>query len=160
MRSALRLQASVLLLAMIMPLAQGHAEEGHAEEGNGGVSMETLHQGMQSLDQELEDFSAERREQLMSDIDGVLSAVDARIVELDSRLEENWDEADQLTRAQAQTALASLRRERARVDEWYQRMEASADFTLESMKEGFHDAFDTLTENWQLAEQKVREAAE
>lgn len=155
MRSPLRLQASALLLAMMMPLAQGHAAE-----NDGDATVESLRQEMQSLNQELEEFTTERRERLMTDIEQVLSSIDARIEALENRLQEDWNKADKLTRAQAQTALASLRRERARVTEWYERMQDSADFTWGSMKEGFKDAFDELSEAWQGAEQKVGEAAE
>ncbi|MGM0951864.1 MAG: hypothetical protein ACQEW7_02670 [Pseudomonadota bacterium] len=155
MRSALRLKVSALLLAMMMPLTQGHAAE-----DDGDASVETLRQDMETLTQELEDFSTERRERLMSDIEDVLSSVDGRIAALEDRLQDGWDKGDELTRAQAQTALASLRRERARVAEWFQRMQDSADFTWGSMKEGFNDAFNNLSEDWQSAEQKVREAGE
>ncbi len=152
MRSPLRLQASALLLAMVLPLAQGHAAE-----DDGDVTEESLRQELQSLDQELADFTSERRERLMTDIEDVLGAIDARIATLESRLQEDWNTADRLARAQAQTAVAVLRRERSRVTEWYQRMQDSPEFTWESMKEGFNDAFDKLFEAWQGAEQKVRQ---
>jgi len=140
---------------MMMPLAQAYAAENDDD-----ATVESLRQDIQTLNQELEEFTTERRERLMTDIEEVLSSLDARIAALENRLQEDWDKADQLTRAQAKTALASLRRERARVTEWYQRMQDSADFTWESMKEGFNDAFDELSEAWQGAEQKVGEAGE
>ncbi|NMT64370.1 sll1863 family stress response protein [Marinobacter orientalis] len=153
MRSPLRLQASALLLALVMPLAPGYAAE-----DDGDAAAESLRQEVENLDQELSDFTSERRERLMTDIEDVLGAIDARIETLENRLEEGRDTADRLARAQAQTALASLHRERSRVTEWYQRMQDSPDFTWESMKEGFNDAFDQLSEAWQGAEQKVRQA--
>lgn len=155
MRFPLRVQASALLLAMVMPLAQGHAAE-----DNGEATVESLRQEIQGLDQELEEFTTERRERLMEDIEEVLASLDSRIATLEDRLQEDWDEADKLTRAQARTALASLRRERARVAEWYERMQDSADFTWESMKEGFNDAFDELSNAWQDAEDNIRETVE
>ncbi|MFN2360847.1 MAG: hypothetical protein ABR522_07195 [Marinobacter sp.] len=155
MRNPLRLQASALLLAMIMPLAQGQAAE-----DEDAATVESLRQDVQSLDRELNDFTAERRERLMADIDEVLRDIDARTATLEDRLKEDWNEVDRLARAQAQTALASLRRERARVTEWYQRMQDSADYTWESMKEGFNDAFDQFSEAWQKAEQSVRQTDE
>lgn len=155
MRSALRIQASALLLAMAVPLAHVHAAEDDSD-----TTVETLREDVVKLNQELEDFTTERRERLMTDIEDVLDAIDGRIRVLEKQLQDGRSKADQLTRAQAQTALASLRRERARVEEWYQRMQDSADFTWESMKDGFNDAFDTLSEDWQSAEEKVREAGE
>ncbi|MDL0433605.1 hypothetical protein QPM17_20890 [Marinobacter sp. TBZ242] len=155
MRSPLRLKASALLLALVMPMAPGHAAE-----DDGDVTEESLRQEMQNLDQELADFTAERRERLMTDIEDVLDDIDARIATLNSRLRDNWNSADRLERAQAQTAVAALRRERSRVTEWLQRMQDSTNFTWESMKDGFNDAFDDLSEAWQGAEQKVRQAVE
>ncbi|TSJ68552.1 hypothetical protein [Marinobacter vulgaris] len=153
MRYPLRLQAGALLLAMVMPLAPGHAAE-----NDGDATEESLRKDLQSLDQELTDFSSERRERLMTDIEEVLGAIEARIETLDSRLQDNWNSADRLERAQAQTAVAALRRERSRVMEWRQRMQDSTDVTWASMKDGFNDAFDELVEAWQSAEQNVRQA--
>ncbi|MDK8463487.1 hypothetical protein [Marinobacter sp. SS13-12] len=155
MRSPFRLQASTLLLAMVLPLAQGHAAE-----DDGDPTAESLRQEVQSLNQELADFTIERRERLMTDIEDVLGAIDARIETLDSRLKENWNSTDRLARTQAQTALASLRGERSRVTEWHQRMQDSTDATWESMKEGFNDAFDKLSEAWQGAEETIRQTLE
>lgn len=149
----IRLLASALLLVMMMPPAQ-------AAEDDSEMAVESLRQQVQQLNEELSDFSAERRDRLMTDIEGVLGAIDDRIATLEDRLEDDWDEADKIARAQAQTALASLHRERARITEWHERMKDSADFTWESMKDGFNDAFDELSEAWQNAEQNVGKVAE
>ena len=155
MRTPFRLQASAFLLAMVMPLAQGVA----AEESN-EASVASLKQDVQNLSQELSAFTAERRDQLMTDIEKVLASLDDRIATLEDRLQDDWDDTDKVVRAQAQTALASLHRERARVMEWYQRMQDSADFTWESMKDGFNDAFGKLSEAWRDAEQNVDQVGE
>ncbi len=149
----MRLLASALLLVLMMPLAQ-------AAKDDSEMAVESLREQMQQLDEELADFSAERRERLMTDIKDVLGAIDDRIATLEDRLETDWQEADKIARAQAQTALASLHRERARITEWHERMEDSADFTWESMKEGFNDVFDKLSDALQNAEQKVGKVVE
>lgn len=149
----MRLLASALLLVMMMPLAQ-------AAEDDSEMAVEYLRQQVQQLNEELADFSAERRERLMTDIEDVLGAIDDRIATLEDRLENDSDEADKIARAQAQTALATLQRERARITEWHERMKDSADFTWESMKDGFNDAFDQLSEAWQSAEQNVGKVVE
>lgn len=149
----MRMLASALLLVTVMPLAQ-------AAEDDSEMTVESLRQEVQQLNEELADFTAERRDRLMTDIEDVLGAIDDRIATLEDRLENDWDGADKIARAQAQTALASLHRERARVTEWHERMKDSADFTWESMKEGFNDAFDELSEAWQNAEQNVGKIVE
>ncbi|WP_372996683.1 hypothetical protein [Marinobacter sp.] len=155
MRFPFRFRAGALLLALVMPLAQGQAAE-----DDGEATVESLQQEVQRLNDELADFTTERRDRLMTDVEEVLDAIDGRIATLETRLQDDWESADRVARVQAQTALASLRRERSRVAEWYQRMEDSADFTWESMKDGFNDAFDELSDAWQDAEQNVRKARE
>lgn len=155
MRAPLRIKASTLLLAMVLPLAPGHAAEGESD-----ATVESLRQKVQNLSQELTDFTSERREQLMADIENALAAIDARIATLEGQLEDEWTTADKLARAQAQTAIASLRRERARVRGWYERMQDSAGPTWESMKDSFDEAFEELSKAWQDAEQNVSKAVE
>lgn len=155
MQPPFRLLASALLLAMVMPLAPVHAAE-----DDGDVTEESLGKDLQSLDQELEDFSSEQREQLIADVEDVLGAIEVRIATLESRLRDNRDSADRLERVQAKTAVAALRRERSRVMEWHQRMQDSTGFTWESMKDGFNETFDELYEAWENAEQNVHKALE
>lgn len=157
MRYPFRLQASAMLLALVMPLAQAQAQ---AAENDGEVTADSLGPEVQKLEQKLTDFNAEMREPLMMDIEKVLGNIDARAAILENRLQENWGTADRLARVQAQTAMASLSRERARLVEWQQRMQDSPDYTWESMGEGFKSAFDELSEAWQGAEQKVGQAIE
>lgn len=155
MERPLRMQVSALLLVTIMPLSHNLAADTETD-----VAPESLRQEVMNLSEELTNFTADRRERLMSDIKEVIGDIDARIAAMDNGLDEKWTEVDRLNRVKAQTALASLKRERARVGEWYERMEDSADYTWESMKEGFNDAYDNLTEAWLSAEQGVNTAIE
>lgn len=150
----MRIQVSAFLLVMLMSLAQAVNAQGENDEG----TMDAVREAMQSLSQDLTEANAEQREELMTDIEGVLSVVDDRLMTLENRLEEKWDTADRLARVQAQTAVASLRRERARVLEWYGRMKDSRDGTWESMKDGFDDSFNDLSDAWKSAEENVRKA--
>lgn len=159
MHNPLRSIASALLLATLMLSGHAYAQDQDKEQDK-QASVESIRKEVRDLNQELADFTAEKRDKLMKRIDDILASIDTRIARLEQELEEDWQEMDQVARAEARTALASLRRERARVAEWYQRMEDSSDFTWESMKEGFNDAFSQLSEAWQSAEKNVQQAAE
>lgn len=151
----MRLKANAFLIAMLMPFTQGAVAQ-----DDDSATRETVRQEIQSLREGLKDSDAEQQKELMADIEDVLSIIDERLMTLDNRLEEKWETADRLARVQAQTAMASLRRERARVIQWYDRMKDSSGVTWESMKEGFDDAFNDLSDAWQSAEQDVRQAVE
>lgn len=154
LRPRIILPFAALLLALFMPLNQGHAAQ------DDELTAETLREDLQSLRDELADANAEQQNDLMADIESVLGSVEGRIEVLESRLQENWNTADRLARVQAQTAVASLRRERARATEWFMRMQDSSNLTWESMKDSFNDTFDEMSDAWQDAETNVSKAVE
>lgn len=151
----MRLQINVLLMAILMSLTQVVVAEDDSD-----ATMDTVRQEMQSLREALENSDSERRDGLMDDIEDVMGVVDDRVMTLDNRLKDNWETADRLARVQAQTAVASMRRERARVVQWHDRMKDSSDATWGSMKDGFDEAFTDLSDAWQEAEENVRKAVE
>jgi hypothetical protein len=140
---------------MMMPLSQGYADG-----DSGDLTEDTLRKEMLGLDEALSNSDADQRKGLMDEIEDVLGAIDDRVAILNGRLEDNWEEADRLARVQAQTAIAALRREKARLQEWYQRMQDSSDATWGSMRDGFNDTYEDLPEAWQEAEDKVRRTLE
>lgn len=151
----MRLQINVLLMAILMSLTQVVVAEDDSD-----ATVDTVRQEMQSLREALENSDSERRDGLMDDIEDVMGVVDDRVMTLDNRLKDNWETADRLARVQAQTAVASMRRERARVVQWHDRMKDSSDATWGSMKDGFDEAFTDLSDAWQEAEENVRRAVE
>lgn len=159
MRNPFRFQAGALLLAILMLAGPVQAQDQNPDQQD-KASVESIQREMQDLKQELAEYSADRREQLAADIEATLKDIDTRIEILETRIQEDWQEMDKVARAEARSALASARRERARVADWYQRMQDSSEFTWESMKEGFNDAFDQLSKAWQDAEEDVQKAME
>lgn len=130
----------------------------HGAEDDSKASVESIRQEVQDLQQELQDFTEERRKELTKDIEATLSDIDARIEALETRISEDWQQMDKVARAHARSSLGALRRERARVADWYQRMQDSSEFTWESMKEGFNEAFNSMADAWKTAEKDVQKA--
>lgn len=125
-----------------------------AEPDDDKMSLEALQNDVKALNEKLGKYSAEQREQAAEQISSTLNALDTRIAELDRKVETEWQEMSDITRAELKSTLATLRRQRAEVGDWYERMQASSTFTWESMKEGFEEAYREFTEAWRDAEEE------
>ena len=126
LRNTLRYPISIFLLASCLLTGQAHGQEQQPQQQQQQereATIESVRQEVQDLNQELAEFTADRRQQLMEDIEGTLKAIDTRVDALETRLKDEWNEMDEVARAHARSTLGALRRERARVAEWYQRMQ-------------------------------------
>ncbi|WP_166256575.1 hypothetical protein [Marinobacter salicampi] len=139
---------TLVALVCAAPIASAEPKEG------GGMTLDDLQADVKELSQKLEEYSAEQREQAGERINRTLEALDARIAELDRKVETEWQEMSDITRAELKSTLATLRRQRAEVGDWYERMQASSTFTWESMKDGFDEAYREFTEAWREAEEE------
>ncbi len=152
-RHSLRFQIGASLLALLL-----FAGTSQGAENDSKASIESIRQEVQNLQQELKDFTEERRQELTADIEATLTDIDARIEALEARVNEDWQQMDRVARAHARSSLGALRRERGRVADWYQRMQDSPEYTWESMKDGFNEAFNNMAEAWKTAEKDVQKA--
>ena len=143
--------AAVLLAALLLAVPVTLAEE----QDESSVAPRQLKEQMEQLDDRLSEYDQDQRAEAMTQVRTTLDALDSRIAELEEKLSSQRDDMDRRIRAQAKTSLAHLNRERLRAAEWYQRMEDSASFTWESMKDGFDDAWSKLIAAWLDAEKTV-----
>ncbi|WP_404366068.1 hypothetical protein [Marinobacter sp.] len=145
---------TALVLAALLLAAPFAVAEG-SDTARETVAPQKLKEQAQQLEEKLAEYDQDQRDEAMSHIRETLDALDSRIEKLDQTMTSRREDMDRRIRAQAKTSLAHLNRERLRAAEWYQRMEDSASFTWESMKDGFDDAYSKLVEAWLDAEEVV-----
>ncbi|HEA51152.1 hypothetical protein LCGC14_0601140 [marine sediment metagenome] len=119
------------------------------------LSVDQLKQETQELDEALQDYGADQKNQAEDSINRVLSTLDARISELQKELSENWDDMSETARKRAQESLASLHEQRERVQDWYDELKASSASAWEQAKKGFSDAYKALSEQWNETERDL-----
>ena len=82
-------------------------------------------------------YTVDQRAEAVQKAKGILDDIDARIDQLDARVQQKWDRMDQAARQRAADDLATLRKERTRVAEWYGGLKHGSNQAWEDVKTGF-----------------------
>ncbi len=95
----------------------------------------------------LKNYSAERRDEVMADIDSAMQATDARLQELETATEAQWDEMSEAAQEQSRETMANLRQQRRELSEWYGAAKYGSADAWEEIKNGFSGAYDQLSDS-------------
>lgn len=140
--------------SLILILAFGMSGNLHAES-SGGSSVESLKQETRELGQALKEFGADQKAEAEASIERTLAALDKRIETLQQELDQNWDDMSDKARERSRKSLESLREQRERVQNWYDELQASSSSAWERAKQGFSNAYEALSEQWNETERKL-----
>lgn len=141
--------AILLLLTGLVMTPPGFSATSTDRTTTAEIKQETI-----ELLQSLKAYSVDQREKALEQARTALANLDKRIETLETRLLEQWDEMDQVTRDQAQASLQALRRQRTRVAEWYGSMKSSSAGAWGHIKEGFSSAYRALHGAWEKSEKE------
>jgi hypothetical protein len=96
-------------------------------------------------------YSADQRDEALNKVRIAIDDLDARIDELETRLENKWDQMDKTARSQARETLRSLREKRNDLAEWYGGMRHSSAKAWDHVKKGFLDSYESLRQTYNKA---------
>ncbi len=129
-------------------------------ESSDDSSVESLKKETRELGQALKEFGADQKAEAEASIESTLSALDQRIETLQQELDQNWDDMSDKARERSRKSLESLREQRERVQTWYDELQASSPSAWERTKQGFSNAYDALSEQWNETERKLMEESD
>lgn len=142
--------AAILSVAPATPALAGqgdatspHGSETQARE-NGGSTLESIQR-----------YSADKRDQAISEAKALMASLDERIERLRKRLDENWDEMSEATRERSRQLLKSLEDERAALADAYDRLKESSVSAWGHVKEGFIDSYRRLQKTFSDADEEI-----
>jgi hypothetical protein len=124
------------------------------ETADSGKSLQEVKQELAEAGRAIQNYSAAQRDKAVEQGQVALATLDAQIDELQTRLDEQWDQLSQSARRQARATLATLQQQRNEVAEWYGGMKYSSSNAWDEMKQGFSNAYSALRESWIEAEQE------
>jgi hypothetical protein len=99
----------------------------------------------------LKSYSVAQRDVALANARETLDAMDRRIDKLEDRIQQQWDELSESTRAKREASLRALRRQRNEVAEWYGGMEHSSASAWDSVKQGFIESYGVLSKSFREA---------
>lgn len=128
-----------------------------AEAENDRTTAAEVREEMSDAAEAIGSYAADKRDEAVTQAEAALDVLDARIQALEARIDTKWEKMDQATREQARRTLQTLREQRVEVAEWYGGLKASTAEAWEHMKAGFTNAYRSLGQAWQKAEQEYRD---
>lgn len=127
-----------------MPIAQ-------AQSGNDTVTAQDIKKETQELINTLQQYTVEQRDQAVKEAEQARKKLDGRIDELETRVDNNWDNMNQAARQKARANLKALRKQKNELAEWYGGLKNSSAGAWQQMKKGFSDAYQALSDSWEKA---------
>lgn len=134
--------------AFIMAVILGSLPICHAESPDDKTSAEDIKQETQDLLKALNSYTADQKDEAINKTKDALNSLDKRIDELEGNINKAWDKMDRAAREKARDSLKALRKQQARVAEWYNRLKSSSGDAWDIIKKGFSDAYKSLDDAW------------
>lgn len=107
----------------------------------------------------LDSYGEDRRDEALQAIDTALDELDQRLTKFEARVDESVAELNEAARKKAQSSVEMLREQRAEVAESYETLESSSDDAWNEIWEGFSDAYASITNALEKAEQEFEPGA-
>jgi len=143
-RNTLIVTMFTLMTLCFMPIAQ-------AQSGNDTVTAQDVDKETKELINTLQQYTAEQRDQAVTESKKALKKIDGRIDKLESRVDNNWDKMTQAARQKVRSNLKALRQQRNELAEWYGSFKNSSEGAWEQMKKGFSDSYQAMSDSWEKA---------
>jgi len=99
----------------------------------------------------LKGYTAAQRDAAVARAKQTLDAMDTRIEQLESRLRQQRDKLTESARETQEATLRTLRTQRNEVAEWYGAMKHSSASAWGTVKQGFIDSYDVLSDSFSKA---------
>ncbi|MCG2837638.1 hypothetical protein L6J37_12435 [Photobacterium sp. WH77] len=152
--SVVRRYASVCALVVSIGLLPGVVTAAHHEKEEAVTSAEQVNKETKDLLESLKNYSAEQKDEAMKATKEGIDSLDKHIEQLQTQIEDDWDDMDKAAREKSRESLKSMQEQRVKLAEWYGSMKSSSAGAWDHVKEGFSGAYDSLSEAWQKASEE------
>ena len=100
----------------------------------------------------VKNYSADQRDEAVKKVKVALVTIDTQIESMENRIGKKWDQMDQAARRKARSTLASLRKQRNELSEWYGGLKYSSAEAWGHVKNGFLKSYEALSKAFGKAE--------
>lgn len=100
----------------------------------------------------IKNYSIEQKDEAVKEVGTALDDLDARIDQMQTRVENKWDKMDQASRDKYNATLRTLRKKRNELSEWYGGMKQSSANAWDHVKDGFVNGYEAMAKAFDEAE--------
>jgi hypothetical protein len=139
---------AVLLLLPFCPVGMA------ASSVESSASAAQVHEEVSEALQAIGSYTAEQRDAALAKAGETLKKTDARIDQLQHRIDRNWETMNDTAREKARAALKTLQQQRTGLAEWYGGLKHSSANAWEELKRGFTKSYRELENSLEKARQE------
>lgn len=92
----------------------------------------------------IKNYTVLQKDEAIKNAKATLEDLDARIKQMEDRLDKEWNHMDSAARDTARASLRKLREQRTDLADWYGQLKQSSASAWDSVKRGFADSYETL----------------
>jgi len=149
MKSRMGTNIAMVVIWIFLLTIAGHSFAAQTPEDD--TTGKEVRQEVKEALEAVRNYSADKRDEAIKKVRIALDDLDRRIEDIETRVEEQWNQMDQSAREQAQVTLKTLRTKRTELAEWYGGMRHSSANAWEHVKQGFLDSYEALSKAYDKA---------
>ncbi len=139
------------LLAIFLVSLMNFVDASHAKSNSDKTTIQDVNQQTKELLTTLKQYGSDKRDEAIKITTEALVQTDHRLDQLETRIDNEWDEMDKAAREKARSTMRSLRKQRIELAESFGSWKNSSANAWEHMKEGFSEAYQKLNDAWDKA---------
>jgi citrate synthase len=119
------------------------------------ISKKRMKESVQETTEMIKKYSVEQRDEAVKNTKSTLDNMDKRIDEMESDLNEKWENMTKSAREQKQKSIRTLKKMRTEVAEWYGGLKHGSANAWDEIKSGFSNAYEALGKALNKAEKSL-----
>ena len=128
-----------LVMALLMSFAAADAFAAAEDAARKDVSKK-----VEAAAEAIKNYTVQQKDEAIKNAKATLEDLDARIKQMEDRLDKEWNHMDSAARDAARASLRKLREQRTDLADWYGQLKQSSASAWDAVKRGFADSYETL----------------
>jgi hypothetical protein len=95
----------------------------------------------------IKNYTVAQKDEAIKNAKATLDDLDARIKQMEDRLDKEWNQMDKAARDAARASIRKLREQRTELADWYGQLKQSSAAAWDHVKQGFVDSYEALRES-------------
>ena len=92
----------------------------------------------------IKNYTVAQKDEALKSAKATLEDLDARIVQMEDRLDKQWSQMDNAARDTARASIRNVREQRTEVADWYGQLKQSSAAAWDRVRRGFSDSYEAL----------------
>ena len=108
------------------------------------VAKKDMSKKVEAAAEAIKNYTVAHKDDAIKNAKATLDDLDARIKQMEDRLDKEWNHMDKAARDTARASIRKLREQRTELADWYGQLKQSSAAAWEQVKQGFVDSYESL----------------